>query len=90
MCSAIEEGSALALVNRLIKELGEEGVAPPKDVSKLDQFVATINKRLDKVAKDAKRGDKEAQAEQAVLSKLKPHLDAGKPALTCELTTEEK
>jgi GTP-binding protein YchF len=50
----------------------------------------SVNKRLDKVAKDAKRGDKEAQAEQAVLSKLKPHLDAGKPALTCELTTEEK
>ena len=50
----------------------------------------SVNKRLDKVAKDAKRGDKEAQAEQAVLSKLKPHLDAGKPALACELTTEEK
>ena len=50
----------------------------------------SVNKRLDKVAKDAKRGDKEAQAEQAVLSKLKPHLDAGKPALTGELTTEEK
>ena len=50
----------------------------------------SVNKRLDKVAKDAKRGDKDAQAEQAVLSKLKPHLDAGKPALTCELTTEEK
>ncbi|MFM7805463.1 MAG: redox-regulated ATPase YchF [Verrucomicrobiota bacterium] len=50
----------------------------------------SVSKRLDKVAKDAKRGDKEALAEQAVLAKLKPHLDAGKPALTCALTTEEK
>jgi hypothetical protein len=35
----------LTLVNRLIKELGED-MAPLKDVSKLDLFVATINKRL--------------------------------------------
>ena len=32
--------------------------------------------------KDAKRGDKVALAEQAVLQKLQPHLNAGKPALT--------
>lgn len=50
----------------------------------------TINKRLEKVAKDAKRGDKEAIAEQAVLLKIKPHLDAGKPAITCELTPEDR
>ena len=49
-----------------------------------------VNKRLDKVGKDAKRGIKEAQAEQAVLQKLKPHLDTGRPALTCELTAEDK
>ena len=44
-----------------------------------------VKKRLDKVAKDAKRGDKVALAEEAVLKKLEPHLDAGKPALTVEL-----
>jgi len=49
-----------------------------------------VNKRLERVAKDAKRGDKTAQAEEAVLKKLQPHLDAGKPALTFELTPEEK
>ena len=49
-----------------------------------------VNKRLDKVAKDAKRGDKEALAEQAVLQKLKPHLDSGKPGITCELTPEDR
>ena len=49
-----------------------------------------VKKRLDKVAKDAKRGDKVALAEEAVLKKLEPVLDAGKPALTVKLTPEEK
>jgi GTP-binding protein YchF len=47
-------------------------------------------KRQEKGAKDAKRGDKVAVAEAEVLAKLVPHLDAGKPALTLELTPEEK
>ena len=49
-----------------------------------------VQKRLASVAKDAKRGDKEALAQEAVLKKLEPHLNAGKPALTLELTPEEK
>jgi len=49
-----------------------------------------VKKRLDKVAKDAKRGDKIALAEEAVLKKLEPHLNMGKPAITLELATEEK
>jgi GTP-binding protein YchF len=47
-------------------------------------------KRQEKGAKDAKRGDKIAVAEAEVLAKLVPHLDASKPALTLELTPEEK
>ena len=50
----------------------------------------SVQKRLDKVAKDAKRGDKTALAEDAVLKKLEPHLNAGKPADTAGLTPEEK
>jgi GTP-binding protein YchF len=50
----------------------------------------TVTKRLDKGAKDAKRGDKVALAEEAVLKKLEPALNAGKPALTVTLTPEEK
>jgi len=50
----------------------------------------TVKKRLDKVAKDAKRGDKVAIAEEAVLKKIAPVLDTGKPALTVALTPEEK
>src|SRR6476661_2417619 len=47
-------------------------------------------KRRDRGAKDAKRGDKQAKAELAVLDKLLPHLDAGKPAVTDDLMPEEK
>src|SRR6266404_565774 len=50
----------------------------------------TAKKRQEKGAKDAKRGDKIAIAEAAVLDKLVPHLDAGKPAITLELTPEDK
>src|SRR6195256_5874316 len=50
----------------------------------------TTKKRQEKGAKDAKRGDKVAIAEAAVLDKLVPHLDAGKPAITLELTPEDK
>ena len=49
-----------------------------------------VQKRLASIAKDAKRGDKEALAQEAVLKKIEPHLNAGKPALTLELTPEEK
>jgi len=49
-----------------------------------------VRKRLEKVAKDARRGDQQAQVEEAVLKKLDPHLNAGKPALTLGLAPEEK
>ena len=49
-----------------------------------------VQKRLASIAKDAKRGDKEALAQEGVLKKIEPHLNAGKPALTLELTPEEK
>jgi GTP-binding protein YchF len=50
----------------------------------------SVKKRLAGVAKDAKRGDKVALAEEAVLKQLEPHLNAGKPALTLKLTPEER
>jgi len=49
-----------------------------------------VQKRLNSIAKDAKRGDKEALTQEHVLKKIEPHLNAGKPALTLELTPEEK
>jgi hypothetical protein len=49
-----------------------------------------VKKRREKMAKDVKRGDKVAVAEDAVLAKLEPVLDSGKPALTATLTPEDK
>jgi GTP-binding protein YchF len=49
-----------------------------------------VTKRLEKVAKDAKRGDKVAVAEEAVLKKFQAALNEGKIALTVELNPEEK
>src|SRR4026209_3008596 len=49
-----------------------------------------VQKRLEKGAKDAKRGDKIAIAEAAVLNKFQPVLNEGKPGLTVQLTPEEK
>ena len=50
----------------------------------------SVQKRREKGAKDAKRGDKVAVAEGEVLDKLVPHLNAGKAAITLSLTPEEK
>jgi ribosome-binding ATPase len=50
----------------------------------------TVQKREDKNTKAARGGDKQAKAENELILKLKPHLDTGKPALTMELSTDEK
>jgi GTP-binding protein YchF len=50
----------------------------------------TVRKKRERVAKEVKRGDKAAAAEDAVLVKIETALDAGKPALTVDLSPEEK
>jgi GTP-binding protein YchF len=50
----------------------------------------SVKKRREKLAKDIKRGDKAAAAEDAVLAKIEAALDSGKPALLTELSAEEK
>ena len=50
----------------------------------------SVQKKIERLAKDAKRGDKAAIAETEVLKKFEPHLNLGKPALLVELTPEEK
>jgi GTP-binding protein YchF len=50
----------------------------------------SVRKRRERVGKDAKRGDKTAAAEDAVLEKIETALDAGKPALTVALTADER
>jgi GTP-binding protein YchF len=52
--------------------------------------LATAQKRRDRLQKEVRAGSKGAKAENAVLEKLLPHLDAGKPAITLPLSEEEK
>ena len=49
-----------------------------------------VQKRRERLAKDAKRGDKGAVAEDAVLGKIEAAINDGKPALTVKLTPEER
>ncbi|MEO8070596.1 MAG: redox-regulated ATPase YchF, partial [Acidobacteriota bacterium] len=50
----------------------------------------SLKRRRERLAKDVKRGDKAAAAEDAVLVKIEPVLDSGKPALIATLTPDER
>src|SRR4051812_17296942 len=50
----------------------------------------TVQKKREKIAREIKRGDKTAIVEDAILAKIEIALDAGRPALTVDLTKEEK
>lgn len=52
--------------------------------------LATVEKVIARESKKAKSGDKEAIKQIAVLEKLIPHLNAGKPVRTLFLSDEEK
>jgi len=50
----------------------------------------SVKKQRERVAKDIKKGEKAAPAQDAVLAKIEAALDAGKPVLTVAMTPEEK
>jgi ribosome-binding ATPase len=50
----------------------------------------SVKKQRERVAKDIKKGEKTAAAQDAVLAKIEAALDAGKPVLTVAMTPEEK
>src|SRR5436189_1538837 len=52
--------------------------------------LASLQKRRERLQKQLHAGDKAAKIENAIIEKLLAHLDAGKPAITAELTPEEK
>ncbi len=52
--------------------------------------LASVKKRAERQQKGARAGDKAAKAELALAEKILPHLDAGKPALTADLSDDEK
>lgn len=51
--------------------------------------IGTLTKRAERLQKAVRMGDKAAKAEAAVIEKLLPHLNDGKPALTASLSDEE-
>ncbi len=52
--------------------------------------LASLQKKHDRLQKEVRAGDKTAKNEDAIIEKLLPHLDAGKPVITATLTPEEK
>jgi GTP-binding protein YchF len=97
--SNIREVDAIVQVVRcfenedIIHEMGS--VDPLRDIEVIHTELvladlATLEKRHQSRAKKAKTGDKEAAREVAVMEKLIPHLNDGKPALTLELADEER
>ena len=52
--------------------------------------LASLQKRRDRLQKEVRAGSKQAKIDNAIIEKLLPHLDAGKPAITAVLTPEEK
>ncbi len=97
--SNIREVDAIVQVVRcfedddIIHEMGS--VDPLRDIEVIHTELvladlASLEKRHQNRSKKAKTGDKEAVREVAVMEKLLPHLNDGKPALTLELSDEEK
>jgi GTP-binding protein YchF len=52
--------------------------------------LASLQKRRHRLQKEIRAGSKSARAESAIIEKMLPHLDSGKPAVTLKLTHEEK
>jgi ribosome-binding ATPase len=97
--SHIREVDAIVQVVRCFEDSDIHHVTGAIDPIRDIEIIATelvladldaTKKRQERIAKDAKRGDKDAMAEDAVLAKLIPHLDSGKSALTLTLTPEER
>jgi GTP-binding protein YchF len=52
--------------------------------------LSSLQKRFERLQKQVRTGDKQAKAESALVEKLIPHLNAGKPATTLEISADEK
>lgn len=77
----------------IIHELGS--VDPTRDIEIINSEliladIAALDKRKISREKKARSNDKDAAAEVALITKLMPHLDAGKPALTADLNEDEQ
>jgi ribosome-binding ATPase YchF (GTP1/OBG family) len=97
--SNIRETDMIAQVVRIFEDSDVHhvtgGVDPMGDIEviNLELIMAdgeTVSKRLQGVERDVKRGDKAAAAEQAVLNRLLPHLEAGQLANSLDMNEEEQ
>lgn len=52
--------------------------------------IESVNKKIDRVAKLTKSGDKKAKSDLEFLHKVKAHLEDGKPVRTMDMTDDEK
>src|SRR5579862_5850414 len=95
----IREVDAIVQVVRCFEDTDIHHVAgnvdPVRDIETIttELVLADLDatrKRLEKGAKEVKRGDKVAIEEGAVLTKFQTHLDSGQPGITLKLTPEER
>src|SRR6195952_3956382 len=97
--SHIREVQAIVQVVRCFEDADIHHVSgtvdPVRDIEVINTELiladlASAQKRHDRNAKLAKGGDKTAQAENALLARLLPHFDSGKPALTLDGLSDEE
>ncbi|MBV9159058.1 MAG: redox-regulated ATPase YchF [Candidatus Kaiserbacteria bacterium] len=97
--SNIREVDAIAEVVRVFDDDDVHHVAgsvdPRYDIEIIDLELVqadlqSAKKRLDRVERDAKSGDKDLIAERDVLQKIVPALESGKPARTVSLDDKER
>ena len=96
--SHIREVDAIVHVVRCFEDSDihhvEGSIDPIRDIETIatELIVAdldAVQRRQEKLNKEAKRGNKEAAALMDIIAKIEPHLGEGKPAITCELTSDE-
>ena len=72
----------------------EGNIDPVRDIETIStELILTdldaVQRRRDKLNKEAKRGDKESAALGEIIDRIEPHLGEGKPAITCELSDDD-
>src|ERR1700746_3314165 len=97
--SHIREVDAIAQVVRCFQNTDIHHVSgdidPMRDIEVINTELiladlASTQKRSERLQKQIRSGDKQAKAEAGLLEKMIPHLDGGNPAMTLELSDEEK
>jgi ribosome-binding ATPase len=95
----IRETDTVVQVVRCFEDEGivhvEGSIDPKRDIETIQIELAladlsTVERRRDKAQKTAKGGDKTARSEIAVLDKIQPLLEDGKPARLASLTDDER